>query len=276
MHHTEREGNTRYFVIKCGGSVLKQLPEEFYHDLVDLKENHNIHPVIVHGGGPEISEMLEMASIETKFTDGLRVTTDEMVDFVEMILSGKVNKLLVKKVYQAGGRAVGVSGVDGAMFTCEVTDRALGRVGNVTSVDRALITELSESGYIPIVSPISMDKYGETLNINGDEAASAVAKALEAEICLVSDIPGIYELIDGKQIVYPLLDEEKITRLIDEGIIFGGMIPKVKGALAALSEQVRSVIIVDGREKQALRKAVEHGPIGTRIIRKELLDVTAN
>ncbi|WP_377889039.1 acetylglutamate kinase [Alkalihalobacillus sp. R86527] len=277
MHHTAREeDNTNYFVIKCGGSVLKQLPNEFYHDIVKLKKEYNIHPVIVHGGGPEISEMLEKASIETQFADGLRVTTDEMVDIVEMVLSGKINKRIVKKIYQAGGNAVGVSGVDGAMFTCEVTDRALGRVGSIKNVDADLITQLSESGYIPIVSPISMDENGETLNINGDEAASAVAKALEAEICLVSDIPGIYEIVDGKQVVFPLLNEEKITRLIDNGVIFGGMIPKVKGALSALSEQVRSVIILDGRETKALRKAVEHGQIGTRIIRKELGDVTAN
>ncbi|WP_270182109.1 acetylglutamate kinase [Alkalihalobacillus sp. CinArs1] len=274
MHHTEREKS--YFVIKCGGSVLSELPESFYHDIVKLKEIYGVHPVIVHGGGPEISLMLEQASIETQFVDGMRVTSEEMVDIVEMVLSGKVNKLLVKKIYQAGGKAVGISGVDGALFQCEIIDRALGRVGKVNKVDRTLITQLSEGGYIPIVSPISMDQGGETLNINGDEAASAVAKALRAPICLVSDIPGIYETVNGENVVYPCLDEEKIMELIESGVIFGGMIPKVKSALAALSEEVSSVIILNGKEEQALQKAVENRSIGTRIVRKELEDVASN
>lgn len=274
MHLTAREKN--YFVIKCGGSILQQLPDEFYQDIVKLKTENNIHPVVVHGGGPEISEYLGKLSIRTEFVEGVRVTTEEMVDTVEMVLSGKVNKFLVKKLQQAGGKAVGLSGVDGAMFNSLIGDRALGRVGTVKSVDSTLITQLSQSGYIPIISPISMDKEWRTLNINGDEAASAVAQALEAEICLVSDIPGIYQSVNGQNVVYPTLDEKKITRLIEEGIIYGGMIPKVKGALSALSDAVRSVIILDGREMRALQKAVEGESIGTRIVRKELENVTAN
>ncbi|WP_347550173.1 acetylglutamate kinase [Pseudalkalibacillus hwajinpoensis] len=270
MHLTEHN-KRKFFVIKCGGSILSQLPDEFYEDLVTLKRQ-GIHPVLVHGGGPEISDMLETLSIHTQFVEGLRVTTAEMVDTVEMVLSGKINKQLVRNVHRAGGKAVGLSGVDGGMFKCKLTDQALGRVGEVIEVESALIKQLSHSGYIPVLSPISMDPAGHSLNVNGDEAASAVAKALQAEICLVSDIAGIYELIDGEKVVFETLDEEEITKLIEKGTIYGGMIPKVKGAVSALSEQVSSVIILDGREKHALKKAVAHEPIGTRIVRKELLE----
>ncbi|WP_240687949.1 acetylglutamate kinase [Pseudalkalibacillus hwajinpoensis] len=272
MHPTEHN-RSKYFVIKCGGSILDQLPDEFYKDLIKLK-SYDIYPVLVHGGGPEISHMLQKLSIETAFVDGLRVTTDQMVDTVEMVLSGKINKQLVRNIHCAGGKAIGISGVDGGMFRCKQTDQALGRVGEVTHVDRSLIEQLSISGYIPVISPISMDEYGKSLNINGDEAASAVAQSLLAEICLVSDIPGIYKEINGEKVVFRSLDEIRITKLIEEGTISGGMIPKVKGAVAALSDQVSSVIILDGREKNALQKAVSNEQIGTRIVRKELTNVT--
>ncbi|WP_394173707.1 acetylglutamate kinase [Guptibacillus hwajinpoensis] len=267
------EHNRKYFVIKCGGSILAQLPDEFYHDLMKLK-SEGIDPVLVHGGGPEISHLFQKLSIETTFVDGLRVTTDQMIDTVEMVLSGKINKQLVRKIHRAGGKAVGISGVDGGMFRCKQTEQALGRVGEVTYVDRSLIEQLSISGYIPVISPVSMDENGQSLNINGDEAASAVAQSLNAEICLVSDIPGIYKEIDGEKVVFESLDDIKIGTLIEEGTIFGGMIPKVKGAVAALSDQVPSVIILDGREQNALLKAVAHKTIGTRIVRKELINVT--
>ena len=271
MPHTERKN--LYFVIKCGGSILNQLPDEFYLDLVTMKKQ-GYHPVLVHGGGPEISGMLDKLSIQTTFVDGLRVTTDEMVDTVEMVLSGKVNKQLVRKIHRAGAKAVGISGLDGKMFTCKQSVEELGRVGEVAHVDKSLIEQLSHAGYIPVISPISMDEAGESLNINGDEAASAVARALHADICLVSDTPGVYEAIDGKNVVFRTLDERKITSLIAEGTIIGGMIPKVKGALAALSDEVSSVIILDGREENALLKAVAHESIGTRIVRKEIENVT--
>ncbi len=267
------ERSKKYFVIKCGGSILNQLPDEFYLDLVAMKKQ-GYHPVLVHGGGPEISGVLDKLSIQTTFVDGLRVTTDEMVDTVEMVLSGKVNKQLVRKIYRAGAKAVGISGLDGKMFTCKQSVEELGRVGEVTHVDKSLIEQLSYAGYIPVISPISMDEAGESLNINGDEAASAVARALHADICLVSDTPGVYEEIDGKNVVFRTLDKRKITSLIAEGTIFGGMIPKVKGALAALSDEVSSVIILDGREENALLKAVAHESIGTRIVRKEIENVT--
>jgi acetylglutamate kinase len=263
------EHKNMYFVIKCGGSILNQLPDAFYHDLVAIKKQ-GYHPVLVHGGGPEISGLLDKLSIHTSFVDGLRVTTDEMVDTVEMVLSGKVNKQLVRKIFRAGAKAIGISGVDGKMFTCKPLNKALGRVGEVTSVDRTIIDQLSFAGYIPVISPISMDEDGGSLNINGDEAASAVAQVLHADICLVSNTPGVYEEIDGQKNIYSTLDELKITSLIEEGTISGGMIPKVKGALAALSDEVSSVIILDGREKNALLKAVNHEQIGTRIVRKEL------
>lgn len=267
------EPNSKYFVIKCGGSILNQLPDEFFVDLVTLNQQ-GYHPVLVHGGGPEISSMLHKLSIQTTFLDGLRVTTDEMVDTVEMVLSGKINKQLVRKIHSAGARAIGISGVDGKMFTCKQAAEGLGRVGEVTHVDKFLIEQLTQAGYIPVISPISMDDAGNSLNINGDEAASAVAKALHADICLVSDTPGVYEAIEGEKIVFRTLDERKITSLIAEGTIMGGMIPKVKGALASLSDEVASVIILDGREKNALLKAVAHEPIGTRIVRKEIENVT--
>ncbi|PFG13241.1 acetylglutamate kinase [Bacillus sp. es.036] len=267
------EHNQKYFVIKCGGSILNQLPDSFYLDLVAVKKQ-GYHPVLVHGGGPEISRILDKLSIQTTFVDGLRVTTDEMVDTVEMVLSGKVNKQLVRKIHRAGANAIGISGVDGKLFSCKQSSQSLGRVGEVIHVDKALIEQLSQAGYIPVISPISMDEDSETLNINGDEAASAVAQALHADICLVSDTPGVYEAIDGQKFIFRTLDEQKITSLIDEGTIIGGMIPKVKGAIAALSDKVSSVTILDGREENALLKAVAHEPVGTRIVRKEFENVT--
>lgn len=256
-----------YVVIKCGGSVFEQLTPSFYQDIVAIQEQGEWQPIIVHGGGPLISQLLAQTGVKTSFIDGLRVTTDEVLDVVEMALSGAMNKGIVRKLAEANGKAIGISGIDGNLLETKPfsENTALGFVGEVTKVNTSLIDAFGKQDLIPVISPIGMDANGQRYNINADMAASAVAQALGAKLCYISDIPGIYHEIDGEKHVFHQLNESKIEELINQDVIKDGMIPKVQSALEALHQDVLEVSIVDGTKEHGLAEFMQGKEIGTRI-----------
>ncbi|TCP28721.1 N-acetylglutamate kinase [Scopulibacillus darangshiensis] len=256
-----------YLVIKCGGSVLEKLPESFYENIIKLQESGQYQPVIVHGGGPLISSLLNKLNIKVTFHDGLRVTTEEVLDIVEMVLSGKVNKHIVKNLYKAGGKAFGLSGVDGNLLTAAPIEEGgnLGFVGKIVDVQTDGLKLLTEQGTIPVISPIALDAKGQRYNINGDTAAAAVAKALKARLCFISDIPGIWVETEGKKTVMKQITRKKILQLIDDKEIVGGMVPKVKGAMESLKDGVPEVVILNGLDDKSLLDYANGGEAGTKI-----------
>src|SRR5690554_1138277 len=177
-----------YIVIKCGGSVLEKLPVSFYRSLVKLQREGKYQPVIVHGGGPFISTLLTKLGIEPVFVNGLRVTTEEVLQVVEMVLSGSVNKKIVKHIQEVGGEAYGISGVDGKLMEAKPISNKeeLGLVGEVVHVKKEVIEQIVSLGQIPVISPVSVTRGGQKLNINGDIAASAVAKTLQGQLIFIS------------------------------------------------------------------------------------------
>ncbi|WP_407270240.1 acetylglutamate kinase [Radiobacillus sp. PE A8.2] len=256
-----------YVVIKCGGSVFEKLPTSFYENIVELKKSEGWQPIIVHGGGPLISSLLKNIGVETTFVNGLRVTTNEVLDVVEMALSGAMNKQIVRKLAEAGGQGYGISGIDGSLLTATPMDQKspLGYVGKVTNVKTSLIEAIVEQGHIPVISPLGIDGTGQRYNINADNAASAIAEALKAKLCFISDIPGIYTEHNGQKEILHQLGKTEIELLIEQGVIHGGMIPKVTSALHALANQVPEVSIVNGMEKNSLIQFIQGKKVGTRI-----------
>ncbi|WP_138420342.1 acetylglutamate kinase [Aquibacillus sediminis] len=257
-----------YVVFKCGGSVLDQLPESFYKSIVEIQQAEDWQPVIVHGGGPLISTLLDKTGVETSFVNGLRKTTNEVLDIVEMALSGAVNKQIVRNIMKASGSAYGISGVDGCLLSAKPAGdtTTLGFVGEVTHVQQSIIHQIAEQGYIPVISPLGIDQSGQRYNINADMAASSVAQALEAKLCFVSDIPGIYIEEDGDKKVLHQAGSNRIEQLIEDGTIQGGMIPKVQSALKALANNVPEVSIVSGVDDNSLLDFIQGKKIGTRIL----------
>lgn len=256
-----------FMVIKCGGSVFDTLPDSFFQQVVGLQRSGEWMPILVHGGGPAISQMLKALDIPTTFVNGLRVTTPEVLDTVEMVLSGRINKQMVRKLKQCGGKAIGLSGVDGELLVVkQVADQQLGLVGEVVQVNSPLIKSLTEQGLIPVISPIGSDEQGTHYNVNADTAAAAIAGALKAPLCFVSDIPGIYVEEDGEQHVLSQASKAHLEALIQEQVITGGMVPKVEAALTALTQQAPEVVILDGTDESALLRFSQGEPVGTRIV----------
>lgn len=261
----------KYFVVKLGGSVMEQLPPSFYKNVVDLHQSKQWVPIIVHGGGPLITKLLKTLNIETKFVNGLRVTDEQVLDIVEMVLSGSVNKHIVRQLIGAEGQGFGVSGVDGSLLTAKPifsTDE-IGFVGEVVSVKTELIEEIAKQGYIPVISPIGIDVSGQRYNINGDIAASAVASALGANLCLISDIPGIYIEKDEQKITLNTISKNEVEEMIISGQIHGGMIPKVRAALDGLVHHVPEVSIINGLADNSLLAYCNGEAIGTKIVLKK-------
>ena len=258
-----------YLVIKCGGSVFEALPQSFYADIVNLFNTKEWIPVVVHGGGPLINSLLGKLGIETHFVNGLRVTTNELLDVVEMVLSGSVNKKVVRHLTEVGGKAFGISGVDGHLLSAQMIEPELGFVGEVVKVNHGLISQIALQGYIPVISPIGIDENGQRYNINGDIAASAIAKALSAKLCLVSDIPGILIEECGEKKVLERASKKEVEQLIENGTITGGMIPKVKAAIDGLEHAVPEVVILNGMEKHSLLDFSLGKKIGTKLVLHE-------
>lgn len=255
-------------VLKVGGSILRKLPSSFFETIVQLKASGKFQPVIVHGGGPEITQTLEKMNVETTFVNGLRVTTKEVLDVVELVLSGNINKEIVTHIHKASGSGLGLSGVDGALLKVRPLDASgkLGFVGEVEEVNTSWIKLIMENGGIPVISPIGIDAAGQRYNVNGDTAAAAVAKNLGAKLALISDIPGVLEDIEGEKYVHPHLTKLDIETKIKSGVIYGGMIPKVKSALQALSGGVKESIILNGLIAEDLKTYIEGKQVGTKIV----------
>lgn len=259
-----------YIVIKCGGSVLENLPKSFYEDVISLHQKGDWTPIIVHGGGPLINKLLKNLNVETTFVNGLRVTNHEVLDIVEMVLSGTVNKQVVRNIIETGGSSFGVSGVDGSLLKAIPTsDVSLGFVGEVVEVNTSVIESIVSQGHIPVVSPIGIGADGQRYNINGDVAASAVAKALGANLCFISDIPGILVENNGEKSKLDKVTKAEVEELIENKTIYGGMIPKVKAAIDGLVHKIPMVGIIDGFEKNSLVEYVDGKNIGTKIVLDE-------
>ncbi|WP_281882998.1 acetylglutamate kinase [Paenibacillus sp. YYML68] len=258
------------FVMKCGGSTLAALPDVFFEDLHKLHAE-GLTPVIVHGGGPAISGTLGKLGIETEFVNGLRKTNEDVLDVVEMVLSGQINKQIVRKIQLAGAKAIGLSGVDGTLIQAKPVANAdeVGLVGDVTSVNAELIRGVVAMGCIPVIAPVGIGADGaQRYNINADTAAGAVASQLGVErMIVVTDVPGIMKNVDGEKRVLPAVTVQEIEDMIASGDIYGGMIPKVRAAVQCIQGDVREVVIVDGSVPEVLSKALKQGNIGTRIMR---------
>lgn len=241
-------------VIKYGGNAMinEDLKQQVMQDIV-LLHLIGVKVVLVHGGGPEISDMLSKIGKESVFVDGLRVTDKETVEVVQMVLAGKINKSLVNLLEVRGGKAMGISGMDGRLIEAEIKDKKLGYVGRITKVNVEPITDLLEHNYIPVVSTVGCDTEGNVYNINADTAAAFIAGALKAE-CLISmtDIAGILKDKDDPDSLIPLIDLNDAKMLFEDGTISGGMIPKVECCIDAIHKGVKKVFIMDGRVPHSL------------------------
>ena len=236
-------------VIKYGGNAMinEHLKQQVMEDIA-LLWLIGVKVVLVHGGGPEISETMAKLGKKAEFVNGLRVTDKETVDIVQMVLAGKINKTLVNLIQMKGGHAVGLSGIDGGIIEAEVKDPALGYVGKITKIRTQPITDLLEKNYIPVISTVAGDRQGNTYNINGDTAAAYIAGALGAErLIMMTDIAGILMDKDDPATLIPLLTVTEARGLYDSGVISGGMIPKVDCCIEALEHGVDHVVIMDGR-----------------------------
>ncbi len=236
-------------VIKYGGNAMinEDLKQQVMEDIA-LLWLIGVKVVLIHGGGPEISETMKRLGKKAQFVDGLRVTDRETVDIVQMVLAGKVNKTLVNLLQMKGGHAVGLSGIDGGILEATMKNESLGFVGDITKVRTQPITDLLEKGYIPVISTIASDRQGNTYNINGDTAAAVIAGALQAErMILMTDIAGILRDKDDPSSLIPALTVTEARRLFYDGIISGGMIPKVECCIEAIEKGVKHVVIMDGR-----------------------------
>ena len=230
----------------------------FARDIV-LMRQVGVNPIVVHGGGPMINEMLERLGIVSEFVDGKRVTDKATVEVVEGVLSGAVNKRIVQAINLEGGRAVGLSGKDSNLMICDQTDPALGFVGTPAEMDPSVLRTLTESEIIPVIAPIGGGRNGETFNVNGDIAAGAIAASLAADrLLLLTDVSGVK---DGDGNVLTEITPDQIRALTEDGTIAGGMIPKTETALNAIEGGVRAVVILDGRAPNAclLELFTDHG-----------------
>ncbi len=264
-----QEYTGKVVVVKYGGNAMinEELKDSVMRDIV-LLSLIGVKVVLVHGGGPEITDMLTKIGKESKFVDGLRVTDKETVDVVQMVLAGKINKSLVNLIQNKGGRAIGLSGVDGHMIEATVKDEKWGYVGEITSVNVTPIRDVFEKGYIPVVSTIGCDKEGNVYNINADTAAAKIAGELGAEALIsMTDISGILLDKNNPDTLIPVIKASEAPSLVRDGIINGGMIPKVECCINAIHWGVHKVFIIDGRVPHAiLIETLTNEGIGTMFI----------
>ncbi len=239
----------KIIVVKYGGNAMinEELKEAVMRDLV-LLTTIGIKVVLVHGGGPDINQMLKKMNIESKFVDGLRVTDKDTVDVVQMVLAGKVNKDLVCQIGNLGGHAIGLSGLDGNMIECKPLDDKHGYVGEIINVNTEVIDEVLEHNFIPVISTIGYDKDNNTYNINADTVAAEIAGALNAEALVsMTDIVGLLRDKDDDSTLINKVYISDTPALIAEGIISGGMIPKIDSMTSAIRQGVKKAFIIDGR-----------------------------
>lgn len=236
-------------VIKYGGNAMinEQLKQQVMEDIV-LLWLIGVKVVLVHGGGPEINDLMNRLGKKPEFVDGLRVTDKETVDIVQMVLAGKVNKTLVNLLEMNGGKAIGLSGMDGRLIECKLRNEKLGYVGDIIKIHKEPVDDLLSMGYIPVISTLGCDRQGNTYNINGDTAAAHVAGAMQAErLIMMTDIAGLCRDKDDPSTLIPEITVSEAKKLQGEGIISGGMIPKVDCCIEAINKGVKNVVIMDGR-----------------------------
>ena len=241
--------NGKIVVVKYGGNAMvnEKLKNSVVRDIV-LLSLIGVKVVLVHGGGPEISELLSKIGKETKFIDGLRVTDKETVEVAQMVLAGKINKSLVNLIECCGGNSIGISGIDGHMIKATIKDEKLGYVGKITQINPKPILDIIEKGYIPVVSTLGCDDEGNVYNINADTAAAKIAGALKAESLIsLTDTPGLLMDKNDPSTLITRVTVEQTKKLIDDGIICDGMIPKVECCVNAIMDGVKRVFIIDGR-----------------------------
>ena len=266
----------RTIVIKYGGAAMKDgiLKAGVIRDIVFLS-CVGVRPIVVHGGGPEINIWLDKLGIEPQFKDGLRVTDADTMDVVEMVLVGRVNKELVSLINQAGTSAVGLCGKDGNLIQARpVGKEGIGFVGEVTNINPELIKSLVDNGYVPVISSVAADEKGQAYNINADTVAGEIAAALQAEkLILLTDTPGILENYHDPSTLLTKLDINKLRKLIEDGIVSGGMIPKVNCCVRSLAQGVGAAHILDGRIPHALLLEIftDEG-IGSMIVASQYLN----
>ncbi len=241
-------------VIKYGGNAMidETLKQQVMEDIA-LLWLIGVKVVLIHGGGPEISDMMKKLGKQPEFIDGLRVTDKETVDIVQMVLAGKVNKSLVTLLQMKGGHAVGLSGMDGGIIEAKIKDERLGFVGEIIKVRSQPITDLLEKNYIPVISTVASDRQGNVYNINGDTAAAYIAGAMGAErLIMMTDVAGILRDKDDPSTLIPKVTVSEAKKLYDDGIVSGGMIPKVDCCIEAINAGVKNVTIMDGRIPHAI------------------------
>tara|TARA_B100000965_G_scaffold111554_1_gene92106 strand:- start:1563 stop:2417 length:855 start_codon:yes stop_codon:yes gene_type:complete len=247
-------------VIKLGGHAMTDLTamKSFARDIVLMKQC-NVNPIIIHGGGPMINATLAKLDITSSFHEGKRITTEEIMEVVEMVLSGKVNKSIVSALNEQGGKAVGLSGKDSSLIYCEQDTPELGCVGKIMEINPEVLNSFIDSDFIPVVAPIGYGNNSKTYNINGDTVAGALASSLNADrLLLLTDVEGV-KSSEGKLI--PQLDSIQARKLIKDGVISEGMIPKVNTSLDAIENSVRAAVIIDGRVEHSclLELFTSHG-----------------
>lgn len=246
--------NNKIIVVKYGGNAMinEDLKKAVMGDIV-LLSLIGVKVVLVHGGGPEISETLKAMGKETKFIDGLRVTDSETAQVVQMVLAGKISKNLVNLIGNTGGKAIGLSGMDGHMIEAKKISNELGFVGEIMNIDPQPILDVLDKGYIPVISTVGCDKQGNCYNINADTAASRIAGTLKAESLInMTDISGLLRDRDNPATLIPVVNVSQAPQLIREGIISGGMIPKVECCIEAIRRGVKKVFIIDGRTPHSI------------------------
>jgi len=258
-------------VVKYGGNAMidEELKQAVMRDIV-LLALVGVKPVLVHGGGPEISQMLKRVGKTSKFVDGLRVTDAETAEIVQMVLAGKINKSLVSLIQNIGGQAVGLSGMDGGMLKASTKDERLGFVGEIDEVNAQPILDVLSSGYIPVISTVGFDADNNVYNINADTAASRIASQLNAEIMVaMTDIAGLMRDKDDPSSLISLVDLKGVQELIATGCISGGMIPKVECCTDAIERGVKKAVIIDGRVPHAiLMEMFTDAGVGTMFVKE--------
>ena len=241
--------NGEIVVVKYGGNAMinQELKEQVMEDIVLLWLT-GVKIVLVHGGGPEISEMMDKLGKKAQFVDGLRVTDKETVDIVQMVLAGKINKTLVNHIQVKGGKAMGLSGMDGHLIEAKIKDERLGFVGDITKINIQPVIDLMEKGYIPVISTVGCDRESNTYNINADTAAARIAGALGAKrLIMMTDIAGLLKDKDDPSTLISHITVKECNQLLSDGTIQGGMIPKIECCMDAISHGVKKAIIMDGR-----------------------------
>ena len=267
-----RKYTGKVVVVKYGGNAMinETLKQQIMEDIV-LLWLIGVRIVLVHGGGPEINDLMDRLGKKPEFVNGLRVTDKETMDIVQMVLAGKINKTLVNLLEMKGGKAVGLSGMDGRLLQCAVKDERLGFVGEIQKVHINPVTDLLDNGYIPVVSTVGCDKSGNAYNINGDTAAAYIAGALNAEnLIMMTDIAGVLQDKDDPSTLIQEISQDDLPALYESGVISGGMIPKVECCATALKRGVKNVVIMDGRVPHSiLMELLTDEGAGTRFSRSE-------